>query len=105
MCQVLRDYVFLNTASCTYCYLKKHSLISWWIHVVFEATQEPSTVHRQGWVQLHINRQHWLSAAQSTRFLMHERAESILDSFRLFSRMDQILKIITDFGASISDVK
>lgn len=35
--QVLCDYIFLNTAACISCYLKK--LISWKIYLVFEAKQ------------------------------------------------------------------
>lgn len=100
--QVLCDYIFLNTAACISCYLKK--LISWKIYLVFEEIHEPSRDHLQGWVQLHINRQHWLSAAQSTNFLMQRRAEPSLDSLRLLLRMDHILKIITDFGASNCDI-
>lgn len=104
LCQVQCDYIFLNTAACISCYLKKHSLIRWEIYLVFEEIHEPSRVHLQGWVQLHINRQHWLSAAQSTDFLMQRRAEPNMDSLRLLLRINHILKIITDFGASNYDV-
>lgn len=40
-CQVLCDYIFLNTASCIYRYLKKHSLIIRQICVFVEAICGP----------------------------------------------------------------